>query len=288
MRVTLLKPIGYCRGVVEAISATYAVKKENPDSDIYVFGHLVHNDSVIEELKKSGIHSVDTEKKNPFSVLAQFKRGDVVIFSAHGHSEKYEDYLRERGIKYYDTTCRIVRDNLSRIKANLDRGVIYIGKKGHPETEAALSVSEQIVLYDIKEGIDYASVKKKSPLIVNQTTLSVVELSRIYEDIKRNVPEAELSDEICNATRIRQETLRDFKDEFDLILIVGSERSSNTDKLFQIAKTSHPSIPCYKVNGKEDLIGISLKNRHHAVIAGGTSTPFRKIEEIKEYLEDNA
>lgn len=287
MKVTLLKPIGYCRGVIEAVSTTYAVKKKHPGSEIYVFGHLVHNDSVIEELEKNGIHSVDTEQKDPYSVLAQFKKDDIVIFSAHGHDEKYEDFLRKRGVRFYDTTCRIVRENLARIKANLKRGVIYIGKKGHPETEAALSLSEQIVLYDIREGIDYSLVKNPSPLIVNQTTLSVVELNRIYEEIRKHLPEAELSDEICNATRIRQETLRDFTEEADLILIVGSKRSSNTDKLFQIAGTAHSGIPCLKINGKEDLKGISLENFHHAVIAGGTSTPYKKIEEIKKYLEED-
>jgi len=284
MKVTLLKPIGYCQGVIEAINQSFAIKEKHINQNVYVFGHLVHNDDVIEELKEKGIISLDVSKKDPLELLESFSANDVVIFTAHGHPKLYEKILDQKQVTYYDTTCKNVNDNMKIIKENLGRGVIYIGKNNHPETIAALSIDKDVVLYDINEGINFDDVKTSSPIIVNQTTLSILEIYHIHQDIIKHIPGAKFYDEVCSATRVRQVALKDIDDEYDLILVVGSIKSSNTDKLYQIAKENQ-NIDVYKIDNLNSLRDLDLSNYHQVLITSGTSTPYRVIKEIKDYLE---
>ncbi len=287
MKVDLLKPIGYCLGVVEAINTSLKVKEKYKDCNIYILGHLVHNENVIDELRKRNIITLEFEKDQIFEILDSFNKNDIVIFTAHGHDEKYDKFLMKKGIKFFDTTCERVKRNMALIKENLSRGVIYIGKKNHPETVAALSISKEIIFYNIEENMDFSKIKYHSPLIVNQTTLSFLEIYQIHQDIKKHIPNSVILDEICSSTRIRQENIKNLKGDFDLILIIGSKESSNTDKLYQIARETHSNIACYKINSKLDLIDLDLKKYHHVVITSGTSTPYQVIEEVKKYLESN-
>jgi 4-hydroxy-3-methylbut-2-enyl diphosphate reductase len=284
METKILKPYGYCLGVVKAIQLSKKVKENYPNNDIYIFGHLVHNELVTKELEKLGIKSLDI--KDPFKVLNSFKKDDIVIFTAHGHDEKYETVLKEKGIQFFDATCSKVKDNEKLIRENLDAGVIYIGVKGHEETNAALSISNSIVLYDIKDGIDFNKLNVSSPLIVNQTTLSLLEIKDIYEDIKNHLPNARFQDEICNATRMRQVNLINDNNHYDLIVIVGSETSSNTNKLYLMGKASHPNSLVVKVNDVEKLKKYDLSSCHSALVGSGTSTPLKVIEEVIKYLEE--
>lgn len=284
METKLLKPYGYCLGVVKAINLSKIVKTDYPNNDVYIFGHLVHNELVTKELEKLGIKSLDI--KDPFEVLNNFKKDDIVIFTAHGHDEKYEEILKNKGVKYFDATCSKVKDNEKLIKENLNKGVIYIGVKGHEETNASLSISNDIALYDIKEGMDFSKLKYSSPIVINQTTLSLLEIKDIYDDIKAHLPEARFQDEICNATRMRQVNLIKEDSSYDLIVIVGSETSSNTNKLYMMGKAYHPNSLVIKVNDLAKLKTYDLSSYHKALVGSGTSTPLSVIEEVVKYLEE--
>ena len=285
MEVKVLKPIGFCVGVVEAIKGAINIKKQYANQNVYVFGYLVHNETVINSLKEEGIISIDISNKDPLELLEQFKEGDIVIFSAHGHPKEYEKILERNHVVYFDTTCSKVKKNMDLIRENLSRGVIYIGKRFHPEATAGISVGDSVSLYDIKEGFSFENYPYTSPIVVNQTTLSFLEIEAIHEDIKKHLPEAVITDEICDATRSRQEALKKLDKHYDLIVIVGSTKSSNTDKLYQVAKELHQDSLVLKVNSLEELKTYNLTNIKNAVITSGTSTPYKNIQEIENYLK---
>ena len=282
--ITLLKPIAHCYGVINAIELAKKVAKEHKDKNIYVFGFLVHNEEVINELLNDHIKTIDLTNKNPLEELEKFTKNDIVIFTAHGHPEAYEKVLNKRDVLYFDATCPKVKECFNLIKNSQE--TIYIGKKNHPEANAALTMNDNVRFYDINEKFDYSAVETPNPLVINQTTLSFLELEDIYQEIKQRLPSANIEDEICDATLLRQKAIIGLGDEWDTILIVGSRKSSNTMKLFEAASKAHPNKKVYLVSDLDDLkkMNISYVN---LVIASGTSTPYQTIAKIKEYLELN-
>ena len=280
--ITLLKPIGHCFGVLKAIEIAKETKEKYKDKNIYVFGLLVHNEEVVKALESEGIKTIEMNEDNAISLLNKFTKDDVVIFTAHGHPQAYEEVLRKNGVTFIDATCKKVKDCFNVIKEANE--VIYVGKKGHPETVAALTMNKNAHLYDLKEGFDYKVLKTDNPLVINQTTLSFLELERIHKEIKNNLPRALVYDEICNATLLRQQAVKDLKDDIDTIVVVGSKKSSNTMKLFEVATKEHPNKHSVLVGSLEELKPLNLKYKN-AVIVSGTSTPYETIAKIKEYLE---
>ena len=140
-------------------------------------------------------------------------------------------------------------------------------------------------LYDISGApFDYTKAKNNNPLVINQTTLSFLELNNIHQEIKAKLPMAIFHDEICNATLLRQQAIKDLNDDIETIIIVGSKKSSNTMKLYDLAKSIHPNKQILLVNNVDELKKQSLKF-NNVVIASGTSTSIETINQIKEYLE---
>ena len=279
--VTLLKPIGHCFGVLKAIEIAKSVKEKHQDKNVYVFGLLVHNEEVVMGLDKAGIKTVEFNQDNALEVLKKFNKNDVVIFTAHGHPLAYEEVLNENGVTFYDATCTKVKECFNVIKAAKE--VIYIGKNGHPETVAALTMNPNAHLYDIGGGFNYSLLKTDNPLVINQTTLSFLELDRIHQEIKNKLPRAVFNEEICNATLLRQEAIYKLNDDIDTVIIVGSKKSSNTMKLFDVAKNAHPNKQVILVNNVNELMECHL-NFNNAVIASGTSTSIETINAVKSYV----
>ena len=221
MAITLLKPIGHCFGVLKAIEIAKKTKEQYKDKNVYVFGLLVHNEEVVKELDKLGIKTIEMNEDNALELLNKFTPNDVVIFTAHGHPQVYEDILNKNNVTYVDATCSKVKDCFNVIKQAEE--VIYIGKNHHPETVAALTMNPNAHLYDISGApFDYSQLKSDHPLVINQTTLSFLELEQIHAEIKNKLPRATFYDEICNATLLRQQAIKDLKDDVDTIIIVGS------------------------------------------------------------------
>lgn len=285
MKVELISPQGYCSGVTRAIDMALKAKKEHPDKNVYALGMLVHNQTVIDDLSKQGI--ITLELKNDH-IPENIKEGEVVIFTAHGHSDNIEIEAKEKGLIIYDATCPIVKNNLFKIKLEdmSEHQVIYIGQKGHKETIAALSVSEGTVLYDNNDEIDFNKVIDDSPLVINQTTLNFTSLGKIHEEIKSKFPNARIENEICSATRKRQEAILNISKDTDLIIIVGDKNSSNSNKLFEIAKNNYPNSLVVMVENLSQLKEFDLSNKKKAALASGASTPYKNVEQIKEYLEN--
>lgn len=285
MKIDIIQPSGYCFGVMNAINEAIKIKKNYPFNNVYVLGELVHNEDVISFLNNHDIHTL-VVNNNEEEILKKLNTNDILIFSAHGHDEKLDGMLKNKKITFFDTTCKNVRKNLDLIKENIDKGIIYIGKENHAETKAAISISNKVILYDLDKGLDFSKITFKEPIIINQTTLSYLELNNIHKEILENIPKANIIDEICPVTRIRQENIINLKKDYDLLIIIGSKTSSNTNKLYELALKYHQNKKVLMIGSKKDLFNLDLSNYQHVAIFSGTSTPNEIINEVKQYLEE--
>lgn len=290
MKVNMLEPIGFCYGVTNAIKLAINIKQDNKNKNVYIFGYLIHNEVVIDELTKEGIISIDTTKINDKEeYLKRFNSNDVVIFTAHGVNNRYIEILNKNHVTNYETTCSYVTMTHEEILTALhdNKEVIYIGKGTHQETLASMSLSNHnLYLYDLDQAsFDYSKVKTDNPVVLNQTTLSILELKSIHEEIKKHFKKATFIDEICKNTTLRQTNLLKDDSKPDLVLVVGSKLSNNTDKLYEIAKKKYSFAKVYKVNYLEDVEKIDLTNIKETLLTSGTSASLKTIYSIKNYLE---
>ncbi len=283
MNVALIKPQGFCSGVTLAVKTALKAKEENPNKKIYILGMLAHNQILIDDLSKDGFITLFGDE---FEEIKKLYKGDVLVFTAHGHDEKLDEIAKEIGLITYDATCFKVKDNLRKIKEEINAGhqVIYIGQSGHKEANAALAVSKNVSLYDTKLLINYYLITDESPLVINQTTLNFYELNKYHEDIKSHFPKARIENEICNATRLRQEAILKIDKDTDLIVIVGHEKSSNTNKLYDIALANYPNAQVVMVNSLSELKEINIEGKRKAAVGSGASTPQYIVDEIYNYL----
>ena len=283
MEVALIKPQGFCSGVTRAVELAKKAKNENPDKNIYILGMLAHNQSLIDDLTRDGFITLSGNEEEEISRL---HNGDVLIFTAHGHSSKLDELAKEKGLITYDATCFKVLDNLKKIRQEISNGhqVIYIGQKGHKEANAALSVSQNVSLYDTQLLINYQLITDKNPYVINQTTLNFYELNKYHNDILNHFPGARIENEICNATRLRQEAMLKVDLGTDLIIVVGHSKSSNSNKLFDIAKTNYPNTTVLMVNNLKELKAYNLEGKRKAAVGSGASTPQYIVDEIFNYL----
>ena len=285
MKIDIIQPSGYCFGVMNAINEAIKIKENYPFNNVYVLGELVHNEDVISFLNNHDIHTL-VVNNNEEEILKNLNTNDILIFSAHGHNEKLDELLKNKKITFFDTTCKNVRKNLDLIKENIDKGIIYIGKENHAETKAAISISNKVILYDLDKGLDFSKITFKEPIIINQTTLSYLELNNIHKEILENIPKANIIDEICPVTRIRQENIINLKKDYDLLIFIGSKTSSNKNKLYELSLKYHQNKKVLMIGSKKDLFNFDLSNYQHVAIFSGTSTPNEIINEVKQYLEE--
>lgn len=275
MKVKILEPKAYCAGVNHAIILALKAKQVHPDKGVYVLGMLVHNNFVIDSLKKKGVETV-------FS-LEEIPEGQVVIFTAHGHDEKLDALAKKKNLMIYDAVCPKVKSNLNIIKKQLAEShqIIFIGINHHPETIAAVSIAKDVYLYDIHSEFNYSFIKDKNPLVVNQTTLNILELEDIHKDILKHIPGARILDEICSSTRQRQEAIQKIDEsEVDFIIVVGDKKSSNSTRLFEMAKLCHPHIDSIMISNASELDLDVIKDKKSIAISSGASVPDEIIDEI--------
>ncbi len=285
MQVALIKPQGFCSGVTKAVSIAKQAKKDNPDKNVYILGMLAHNQTLIDDLTREGL--ITLSDLDEYKSIDSLKAGDVLVFTAHGHDEKVEEYAKAKGLIIYDATCFKVKSNLDKIKKEVAAGhqVIYIGQSGHKEAVAACSVSNNVSLYDTQLLINYQLITDKNPYVINQTTLNFYELSKYHNDILSHVPGARIENEICAATRLRQEAVKNIEEDTDLIIVVGHHKSSNSNKLFDIAKSLHQNATVIMINDLKDLLtNYQIQGNKKAAVISGASTPQYVVDEIYNYL----
>ena len=282
MDINIIKPIGPCFGVNNAINLVLKVIKENCDKNIYLLGQIVHNDRINTKLESLGINVLDFKPENALDILSKFTKDDIVIFSAHGHDDKYEKILNEKGVLFFDATCPSVLKTFEYIQRSDE--VIYIGKTNHPESLAAMTKHHNIHLYDISKPFDYSIIKTSTPSVVNQTTISMLDIKHIYEDILKHIPNAKIIPSICNACQRRQENILKIINT-QAILIIGSHHSSNTMRLYEIAKENHPDKDVYLIQDAKEITNHHRKYTSIS-ITSGTSAPIEIVEEVITKLNE--
>ncbi len=276
MKVEKMQPYGYCSGVLRAISLAHKAKEEHPNEKVYVLGMLVHNQEVIDELSKKGIISVPS--------LDDLQDGSVVVLSAHGHSKSTYQICDDKHLQLYDATCPKVQHNIDLIKKT-QKPIIYIGIKKHDEALAALSYSNNVLFYDMNDEFGFKPCNDEI-IVINQTTINSSSLKGIYAKIKSFYPNARIENEVCNATRLRQQAIIEASNDIDCFVIVGDKASSNTNRLFEIAKTTHPDSCVIMVSNVSEIDCNALKNKKCILVAGGASTPPSTIDAIFDYLNN--
>lgn len=282
MEIKRVVPSGYCKGVVNAINIVKKTKEEYPNENIYILGMIVHNSYVSKQMEDLGVITLEDPNLSKEELLDTIDKG-VVIFTAHGISDKIKQKALDKGLICVDASCVDVLKNKDLIKSYLDKGydVVYFGKKKHPEAEAILSLSDNIHLVSNISDIDNLNISNDKLFITNQTTMSYLEVEDMLKLIKDKYPTCIIQKEICNATSSRQLAITNIKDG-DVLYVVGDVKSNNTNKLKEIGSKYFKKvflISNYKEINKKDLV-----NENKIYVTAGASTPPILIDEVIDYL----
>lgn len=285
MEVISITPRGYCKGVTKAIQAVKnAYYDPTTKKPIYVLGYIVHNKHVIHELEELGVITLD-DRGNSRLALAESIESGTVVLSAHGTDPAVKLRLEEKGIPYIDATCEDVDRTFDLIKEYSNKGytIFYIGKHKHPEAVAATSLCTDIHL--IEQISDIPHTNEKPIFVTNQTTFSLFEIKEIIHSIIERYPNTLISEEICDATRLRQDAIIQANVNVDLCYIVGDPRSNNTKNLALISEnitnTKTKLIETVADIDIADLIGVNRVS-----VSSGASTPSRLTKEVIDFLKN--
>jgi 4-hydroxy-3-methylbut-2-enyl diphosphate reductase len=283
MEVVKITPRGYCHGVVDAFRIAKRVREET-EGPVHMLGMLVHNTHATDDLQQQGIALVDQPDR--LAGLSQIE-GGTVIFTAHGVSPQVKQRAVELGLTPIDATCSdVVRTHeLVKDLANKGYEVVYIGRKGHPEPEGVVGEAPgKVYLVQDPEDIDALELKGDRVAVTCQTTLSVWDTEDLINRVQARYPQAEVHNEICRATQERQEAAVEAAQHVDLVIVVGSPRSSNSLRLVEVVKKLGQK-PAYLVDNMEDLDLSWFRGVRKVGVTSGASTPTQLTRRVIEYLE---
>jgi 4-hydroxy-3-methylbut-2-en-1-yl diphosphate reductase len=279
MQVILASPRGFCAGVDRAIEIVERALRIH-GAPIYVRHEVVHNRFVVQGLRDKGAIFVEE--------LAEVPAGGTVVFSAHGVAQAVRNDARRRGLRVFDATCPLVTKvhvEVSKMR-NLGREVIMIGHRGHPEVEGTMGqVKDGMYLVERVEDVMALRVSDaKSLAYVTQTTLSVDDAREIIEALKRRFPGilGPKKDDICYATQNRQDAVKALAAKCDVIIVVGSKNSSNSNRLKEVPEKM--GVPAYLVDGPEDLDPTWVMGRHRVGVTAGASAPEVLVRRVVDRL----
>lgn len=286
MEIISVVPRGYCQGVVRAIRIARETARANRDRKVTMLGMIVHNQYVVDACTEEGICFVEDPHKTREELLDEIDEG-IVIFTAHGISPAVRDKAIAKGLEVVDASCPDVIRTHDLVSSAIDEGyeVLYIGKKGHPESEGTVGLSQRVHLITCAEDV------KKYPhfdrvFITNQTTLSIHDTQRIIEACLKEYPDAKVSQDICNATTIRQEAVMNLQD-VDLLIVVGDPRSNNSNQLKRIGMDA--GIPeCCLIESAMELKEDMIQGKNRIAVTSGSSTPNELTSQVITLLKDYA
>ena len=280
MQVKAITPRGYCKGVVRAIEI--AKNAQNEQQPIYILGMIVHNQYIVDALKERGIQTIDIPGQTRLELLNQIQHGTVIV-TAHGASDQVFQKAKNKGLNVIDASCLDVIKTHDLIKEKLNEGydILYIGKKGHPEAEGAISIDEKRVhLITSKNDIQMMDPNKHY-VMTNQTTMSLYDVYDLCEYAKTILPHVTIEKETCTATKIRQEAIKNMEADIDIVFIVGDPHSNNTQKLASIASEKKE---VHMIESLDDLNINWLKGKKKAAVSSGASTPTYLTNQVIEFL----
>ena len=279
MIINKLEPSGYCRGVINAINTLERiVSDENYPKPIYVLGQIVHNSFVTDHFNSLGVINI----LNDFSGNIKKIFTGTIVISAHGISKKIITQLNETSLTVVNLTCPYVNVVHQKIEKMLDENYacIYIGHKGHPETNGILGISDDIILLTM-DNKEILNLKNDKIFVSNQTTFSYFEVIDTVNNLKKQYPNLLFDNDVCNESTRRQQAVKD-QTNVDLVIVVGDMMSSNTNRLLETALNN--GINAILVSSVADIRSEYLLGVKSISIIGGASTPNGIIDEILEYL----
>ncbi|MCR5333037.1 MAG: 4-hydroxy-3-methylbut-2-enyl diphosphate reductase [Bacilli bacterium] len=287
MKIEVLTPSGYCAGVASAMEIAKKARLANPNDKIVVLGMLVHNNDALKELESLSIDTIYKPGVSLIDLIDEIEEDNIVILTAHGHSKAVEEKLNKRGIRFIDATCPFVKNSFKEISGEIKKGhqVIYISKKNHPESNAALSLGKDVVLVELNKELDLSKIKDPNPMIISQTTFSKYDVEKIVNKIKGKIPNARVNNGICHASSDRQEALLNGDVSADLVYVVGGVNSNNTKTLFKMAKDHYVNSKVIAIENELDIKEKDLIGLSHVIISSGASTPISVINRIVKKIE---
>lgn len=266
------------------VIARNAALDKNLPRPIYILGMLVHNENVTEAFKEEGIITLDG--KNRKEILEKVDQG-TVIFTAHGVSPEIRQLAKEKGLVTIDATCPDVTKTHVIIEEKTKQGyeVIYIGKKCHPEPEGAIGVAPGLVhLVSNTDDIDQLDIKNDKIIITNQTTMSSWDVKDLMEYCLKKFPQAEIHNEICQATQVRQEAVAKQAGDADVLIVVGDPKSNNSNRLAQVSEEI-AGTKSYRVADVTEIEIDWIRNAKRVAVTSGASTPTPITKEVIQFLE---
>ncbi|TWT43243.1 4-hydroxy-3-methylbut-2-enyl diphosphate reductase [Botrimarina hoheduenensis] len=282
MKVLLASPRGFCAGVNMAIESLELALRAF-GAPIYVYHEIVHNQYVVRHFESRGVEFINAIDEAP--------PGSTLLFSAHGVSPAIRQQAANRQLRAIDATCPLVtKVHLEAIKyAKEGRTIVLIGHEGHDEVIGTMGEApEAIVLVESPEDVDRLQVADPQNLAyLTQTTLSVDDTSRIIARLKERFPAiiGPPKADICYATQNRQEAVALLSAEVDLTLVLGSQNSSNSQRLAELSKER--GIAAYLIDGPDDLRPEWFAEVQTVLVTAGASAPETVVEAVLDYLRDH-
>ena len=285
MEILLANPRGFCAGVDRAIEIVERAI-EAFGAPIYVRHEIVHNRFVVEKLRSEGAVFVDE--------LADVPDNSTVVFSAHGVSKAVREEARGRGLRVFDATCPLVTKvhiEVARL-CKAGRDVVLIGHAGHPEVEGTMgqwdASKAKGAIFLVESVDDVAKLALGNPehvAFVTQTTLSVDETRDIIAALRERYPaiDGPRRDDICYATQNRQDAVRTLAQQCDVVFVIGSPNSSNSNRLRELAERQ--GIPAHLIDGPEDVRAEWLAGKSRAGVTAGASAPESLVQGVIERLK---
>ena len=278
--ILLAEPRGFCAGVDRAIEIVErALQKFG--APIYVRHEIVHNTYVVNDLKAKGAIFIED--------LAEVPPGATLVFSAHGVSKAVRNEAAERGFSIFDATCPLVTKVHVEVAKLFKEGFefIMIGHKGHPEVEGTMGqLSEGIYLVEEAEDVERVQVRNPEKLaVVTQTTLSVDDAAEILAAVKRRFPHVRepKQQDICYATQNRQDAVKVLAPQVDVVIVVGSQTSSNSKRLREVS--IRKGTPSYMVDQPNDLQPEWFEGKVRVGLTAGASAPDILVQQVIERLK---
>ncbi|HTQ73539.1 MAG TPA: 4-hydroxy-3-methylbut-2-enyl diphosphate reductase [Burkholderiales bacterium] len=280
MEVMLANPRGFCAGVERAISIVEQALAVH-GAPIYVRHEVVHNRYVVDDLKRKGAVFVEE--------LADVPSGSTVIFSAHGVSKAVRAEAKARGLRVFDATCPLVTKVHAEVAKmrTAGREIVMIGHRGHPEVEGTMGQTAE-GMHLVETVADVARLDVRDPQkvsYVTQTTLSVDDAAAVVAALKARFPTitGPKKDDICYATQNRQDAVKFLSPQCDVVIVVGSTNSSNSNRLREVAESR--GIPAYMVDSAEQLKPEWVAGKRRVGITAGASAPEILVTELVARLK---
>jgi 4-hydroxy-3-methylbut-2-enyl diphosphate reductase len=280
MRVILASPRGFCAGVNMAVDSL-ELAIEVFGTPIYVYHEIVHNKHVVESFRNRGAVFINH--------LEEVPHGATLLFSAHGVSPEIRKLAAERQLRTVDATCPLViKVHREAIRfAREGYVIVLIGHEGHDEVIGTMGEAPQAIrLVETEQEVDAIDLPADAKIAyLTQTTLSVDDANRIVDRLRQRFPQlvGPARDDICYATQNRQEAVRQLARDSDIVLVVGSQNSSNSQRLRELAQEC--GVAAHLIDGPEDIRGEWFENRETVLVTAGASAPESVVRQCIEDLE---